>query len=154
MRGKPKFEHGIVEVLAKMPEPDIDVPPRPVTDEVVLDLPEPPSINRNSGFAKYGNRAPKVVAWRNLADAHLIYTKQNRKLGNPIQGYFEIDITWDRKLRTGRKSDIDNRIKYLMDFLQDRRVFENDGNCQDMHLRFGAAPDGCRVRIRPWDWQS
>ena len=139
-------QFGIIEVVAKLPERELLEPP----DDIVFDFPAPPSINRNAAEARLGNSCSRVVRWRRAADAHLIYTRQNHKLGNPIIGWFCIDIIWDRNLRSGKPGDIDNRIKYLLDYLQALRIIENDGDCQLMRVSFGTAPDGCRVRLRPW----
>lgn len=118
-------------------------------DAVIFDLPAPPSINRAGTEFLLGNKAERVQRWRRAADAHLFFTKQSRKLGKPIEGPFGIDIVWDRSLKT-RHSDIDNRIKYLLDYLQYLGLFEDDWLCDDMHVGYGSVmPDGCRVQLRP-----
>lgn len=120
-------------------------------DALTFDLPAPPSINRAGAEFRLGNKAPRVQRWRRAADGYLVLTRQNRKLGKPLKGDFAIDIVWDRSLKK-RGSDIDNRIKYLLDYLQDLGLFEDDWTCEDLHVRYGSVMrDGCRVQLRAWD---
>lgn len=149
---------GIVEVLAKIP----DGPLLPVEQiapfEIVLELPAPPSINRAGAEWRLGNKALRVQRWRRKADGHLLITGQHRKLskdGNPlIEGFFGCDVLWDHRLADELHSDIDNRVKYLLDYLQYLRIIENDRNCRPLHVDYGDAPDGCCVRLLARGWQT
>ena len=143
MHAKP---FGIVEVLAKIAEPQVPEPEILPKDALVLDLPTPPSVNRTSGD-RLGNEHPKVRQWRRSADAHLLYTRQSNRL-RLIGGLVTIDIWWDIQM----VGDIDNRIKHLLDYLQRLNVITNDSRCRRLLVDYGTAPDGCRVRLRPWDW--
>ena|SRR5215471_8663662 len=115
---------------------------------LILELPLPPSVNRTSGL-RLGNEHQDVKAWRKSADAHLIYTRQSRHL-RAIAGEVVIEISW----ATQMLGDIDNRIKHLLDYLQRLRVVENDSRCRELHVRYSGAHVGCRVRVRPWEWQG
>ena len=110
-----------------------------------LHLPLPPSVN-NMGRTKYGrplgNSSPKVHAWKRQADICTLLQPRPE----PVKGDFEIEITWD--LRKYRQFDCDNRIKFLMDWLQSRELIENDKFCWDLHAHWGSAPRGCIVTVR------
>lgn len=130
---------GIREILAAVPE-------QQAAEWLTLELPAPPTINQKSVHARLGNEAPKVKRWRKAADAYLLWTKQHKKLGSPL-GKFEIAIVWDRSVR----GDIDNRVKYLLDYLERLQVFRNDADCEFLTVGRGCVmPDGCRVRLRSW----
>ena len=143
---------GIVDVPARIATAEIVSPPQQILNGIVLEFPAPPSINRAGAEWRLGNSASRVRRWRRAADAHLVVTGQHRKLDQRIDGYFTIDIVWDR--RHADVGDIDNRIKYLLDYLQYLRVFRDDRLCRAMTVAYANVPDGCRVRLRPWDWQS
>ena len=114
--------------------------------ELILDLPLPPSVNRTSGL-RLGNEHRLVKAWRKAADAHLMYTRQSRYL-RAIDGEVAIEIWW----HSPRIGDIDNRLKHLLDYLQRLRVVEDDSRCRELHVRYGGAHVGCRVRVRPYSY--
>jgi len=146
---------GIREVLAEIPPSplsSLDEINHLVTDSVIIDLPLPPSVNRL--MARLGNKSTVVQRWIRVADAHLMSrpAEWRRIQAGAVKGPFLIHITWDRE--EFGISDIDNRCKVLLDYLQRICLIENDRLCRAMSVRFGVAPDGCRVRIRPWDWQS
>lgn len=153
--GKSPF--GIVDVIAKIPTEIVPPDEQIVADGLVLNLPAPPSINRAGAEFRLGNKASRVQRWRKNADGHLLLTGQHRKLSKNdkplIQGYFACDILWDCSLADELHSDIDNRVKYLLDYLQYLRIIENDRLCRPLHLDYGNAPDGCRVWLRSWEWQ-
>jgi Holliday junction resolvase RusA-like endonuclease len=154
MRGDEKGPFGIIEIAANFRKSEDTEIPLLKQNLIVLDLPAPPSINRAGAQWRLGNKASKVMRWRRAADAHLIYTRQHTLLRQPIVGYFACDVLWDRRLADELHSDIDNRIKYLLDYLEHLRLFENDQNCRSLTVNYGNIPDGCRVRLRAYDWQS
>jgi Holliday junction resolvase RusA-like endonuclease len=119
---------------------------------LVFDLPRPPSVNRL--MARLGNRSAAVERWIRAADASLMSNpaEWRRLQAGAIKGPFEIDIVWSREL-FGR-IDIDNPIKVLLDYLQRIQLIENDRQARKLSAIFGTAPAGCRVRLRPWNWQS
>lgn len=115
--------------------------------DLLINLPLPPSINRVIG-TRLGNKHRDVQCWIKQADAHLLRDpaawRQTfaRRLGGP----FAVDIVWNRAQRDG---DIDNRIKPLLDYVQRLELIRNDEDCEDLRVRWGCAPDGCRVRLWP-----
>ena len=118
---------------------------RPATIGLVLELPLPPSINRNSAIARLGSSARSVQDW--IADAHFAVLEQKIKPArDAVHGPFAIDIIWGR-----RRGDIDNRIKYLFDYLQRIELIDNDELCEHMTVGWGYAPRGCRVHLMPWE---
>lgn len=148
MREKP---FGIVDVLAAIPETAVDVEPK-LTDVLVFDLPRPTSVNRLE--KRLGNQSSKVQRWIRAADHHLMHhpAEWRRIQAGAVKGPFLIDIIWDRE-QFGCL-DIDNPVKVLLDYLERLQLIENDRLCWAMTVAFGTAPDGCRVRLRPWDWQQ
>lgn len=81
-------------------------------------LPMPPSVNamyrRNPrGFGMY--KTPEAKAWITECLSHI-----RRK--NPLKG--KIDVS--AEFYFARESDIDNRLKPLLDLLQEANVVEND----------------------------
>lgn len=117
-----------------------------------LELPFPPSLNsiwctgknrRTGKPVTYLDR--KYVTWRKEADD--LYLTQKRAFGGPIIGRFCVEIVVDQRRWNKRKSDVDNRIKPVMDFLQRAGVIENDNLCSEVKAWWGAAPTGCVVRL-------
>lgn len=109
-------------------------------NSVVLDLPLPPSVNRFIG--RLGNVTPKVAAWQRDCDAVLIAQKfRPPRFATAVA----VAIVWSHD----SGGDVDNRCKPLLDFLQTREVIENDRLVRELHVTFGDAPRGCRVRVAP-----
>lgn len=111
-----------------------------------LHLPLPPSVNRlkrTKSGRPLGNRTPEVQSWRREAD---MSTLMQRKVRG-IRGDFAIEIIFDVRART-RHSDLDNRVKPLLDWMQIRELIENDCCCVDLHVHWGDAPRGCIVTVR------
>ena len=111
---------------------------------LTLSLPVATSINRVD--RRLGNKSSIVKIWRKRADAHLWVTRQ--KL-HSITGKFVADITWHED--DFGSFDPDNRLKVLLDYLEDRLVIENDRLCRLLIVGWGHAPDGCIVTIAPWE---
>lgn len=142
---------GILEVLART----VGDSPTIAPIDLVLELPSPPSINRTIG-TRLGSQHRLVKQWMRAADAHLLMTKQSKRLRR-LEGIISIDIIWDIQ----DLADIDNRIKYLLDYLQLIGVVSNDNKIRSMHLDYGVvcvAPAGCRIKIAIIDgislWQA
>jgi Holliday junction resolvase RusA-like endonuclease len=110
-----------------------------------LHLPLPPSVNalkRTKTGRPLGNRSPVVKAWERQADMSCMMQRTPKT----VMGDFEIAIAWERRMY--RKSDIDNRIKILLDWLQSRVLIENDRFCWKLTAGWGTAPRGCVVTVR------
>lgn len=113
-----------------------------------LNLPLPPSVNRMKRSRitgrPLGNKSPNVQEWMEEADFDLW---KQRPLPN-ITGKFAVFITWS--IDDFGAFDWDNRVKPLMDYLQNRRVIKNDGNCIGGPVVFGEGvePGRCQVELR------
>lgn len=109
-----------------------------------IHVPLPPSVN--DFVRNLGNRSPRVVKWIKAADMHYVMTRPHPPC---IAGAYEADFMFNREHAAG-PSDLDNRIKPLMDWLQRVRLIENDRYCEKIVATWGPAPKGCRVRLRAW----
>ena len=107
-----------------------------------LELPAPPSVNRFT--KKLGNKSPEVIRWANIADKYLYLKRHYLRLSCE----FELSITWSAS--NFKKSDIDNRVKPLLDWLQRVEVISNDKLCRKLTVEWGWAPEGCLLKIRKW----
>lgn len=111
--------------------------------DIVLDLPTPISINRLWRASK--STVIKSVAykqWIKAADGMLLEFAQLRGV-KPIAGKFTAQIVVKRS-----NLDLDNNSKCVLDFLQSRNFIVNDKFCEELTLRWGDAPTGCRVTVR------
>lgn len=113
-----------------------------VVDQITLDLPLPPSVNRFT--AKLGNKSAVAQAWIKQTDRTLMIAG---KLPRQIKGDFLIKIVWSDN-EFGR-SDIDNRIKPLLDYLQRIGLVSDDRRCVRLDVGFGQTKLGCRVMLCP-----
>ena len=110
---------------------------------VELNLPFPPSTNRLWRIA--GRRlinSREYESWKKDADT-AFYLQFARKKRPERLGSFDITVTLDHK-RRGR-SDGDNRLKGLMDWLQRAGIIANDCGADDIRITWGEAPEGCHV---------
>ena len=109
-----------------------------------LELPAPPSVNRFMG--KLGNKTPVVQRWIRQADMAFTMERARRPLTS-LKGAYEAEFIFARR----SNSDLDNRCKPLMDYLQRVGLIENDRLCEKLVLSWGALPQGrVLVRLRPW----
>jgi len=119
-----------------------------------FELPAPPSVNRFMG--KLGNRSPIVRKWVVQADMAFMCAKAWKK-----GDFTKIKCAYEAEFIFGRRanSDLDNRIKPLMDYLQRIQIIENDRMCERIEVnweRIGSrpgrwiAPGRVLVRLRPW----
>lgn len=119
------------------------------SDTIVLILPLPPSVNDY-----YGHTAPRkhqVIkyikeAGRNFrikVKEYVLKNNFNIKANIPLK--LEIMINFSDKRRT----DLDNRMKGLLDALTEADVFEDDSLIDDLHIVRGTIqkPGGCIVKI-------
>lgn len=127
--------------------PDFSDPPFAAPAEITLDLPSPPSVNRTRRLDFSSLRVSN--AWKNVADAYVLAAK-GRKI-SPLRltkiSRFELHIV----MAESSKTDLDNGLKILIDYLRKIELIEDDS---PKHLRrlvvsFGLAPHGCRVTVRP-----
>ncbi|MGB1225969.1 MAG: RusA family crossover junction endodeoxyribonuclease [Mycobacterium sp.] len=107
-----------------------------MTEPVDLRLPYPPSVNR------YWR------VWRNRAVRSPAAKKFQREVREVVARHDwpkvpgEVRVLVELRPASGRKPDIDNAAKALLDALADAKVIENDRHVVDLHLWRGSAGDG------------
>src|SRR5688500_4694697 len=111
---------------------------------ISLALPFPVSVNAMRTVNRTGRiiSSPAYRLWQREADA--LFLTQKRKTGR-IVGRFTAFVTLDETRK--RKPDTDNLVKCLLDALQRWGVVPNDRLCDEVHVGWGYAPEGCRVAL-------
>lgn len=123
---------------------DVSAPPFALPPDIVLDLPAPISVNRIWRKTKAGVIKSKAYdRWIARADAMLLELDQIKGV-QTITGRFTALIIVKRS-----NLDLDNNSKSVLDFLQSRKFIANDRFCEELTLRWGEAPTGARVTVRP-----
>ena len=123
-----------------------------------MDLPVPPSANRMfRSFFDYKIRRVRYAR----SNSYRKWLKSAAKwcylwTGNPLQivsahivGPFDIQIIVSG-LRAN--ADVDNRLKPVLDLLEDEGIIANDKYARDINIRHGTkqeAPAGVRIYITP-----
>lgn len=115
----------------------------------VIDLPCPPSVNRIWRASKAGkcrvSTSPEFRDWVERADA-LIMSHGGMRGRKTIYGQFTALIEVKRPSAT---SDIDNRIKAVLDYAQRCGFVENDKRLIEVTARWSDdALCGCRLTLR------
>jgi Holliday junction resolvase RusA-like endonuclease len=116
-----------------------------MADSVVIDCPMPPSTNalwRRRNGQKSFYLAPRYATWKRAWDAIIMAMVPRPK----VRGHFAATITLSDKKRRG---DADNRAKAILDALQRCAIIENDSLADSITIRWGFAPEGCRVMLIP-----
>lgn len=122
---------------------DTSAAPFALPPDIVLDLPPPISVNRIWRKSKCGViKSMAYLRWIKRADAMLIELGQLKGV-RPIPGKFTALILVKRS-----NLDLDNNSKSVLDFLQSRNFIVNDRLCEELTLRWGDAPTGCRVTVK------
>lgn len=109
---------------------------------VWLELPFPPSMN---------------TYWRNFR-GRMVLSKAGRQFKIAVQDYIieknipkfgdkKLKITMILRPRDKRKVDIDNRIKAVLDSLEDAGVFDDDFQVDHLEMIRGEAIKGGLVRV-------
>ncbi|MCP5086466.1 MAG: RusA family crossover junction endodeoxyribonuclease [Rhodobacteraceae bacterium] len=88
-------------------------------------------------------RTERYNTWRNAAGWQL-----NKHHLHLIPGPFSITIAYGLKNRK-RGSDLDNRIKAVLDILQEHQAIENDRLCEGIIAHWDEEVEGCWVNILP-----
>ncbi len=120
----------------------------PVTSDIILDLPAPPSVNKTRRIDYAATRA--VKAWHNVANAYVLAAK-GRAI-SPLQlvkiPRFHLLIVVSEH---HTKIDLDNGLKALIDYLRRIELIEDDSwkHMRKLTVEWGLAPHGCRVIVRP-----
>jgi Holliday junction resolvase RusA-like endonuclease len=123
---------------------DVSRPPFALPPDIVLDLPPPISVNRIWRKTKTGViKSPAYHRWIARADS-MLHELDQLKGVKPIPGRFTALIVVKRS-----RLDLDNNSKVCLDFLQSRNFIVDDKLCEELTLRWGEAPTGCRVTVKP-----
>lgn len=116
-----------------------------MADSIVIDCPMPPSVNALWRYSRQ-RKAPiistRYATWKRVWDSIIMATVPRPKL----LGHFAATITLSDKQRRG---DADNRAKAVLDALQRCDIIENDSLADSITVRWGFAPEGCRVMLIP-----
>lgn len=124
----------------------VDLPFLPPPD-TVLDLPAPLSVNktRKIDYAAM----PAVKAWRENARKLLLVAWAGGKKPKKITGAFEAMLI----LSDESNIDLDNGIKQLLDYAKRLELIVDDSKkyFRRLTIEWGAAPEGCRLILRPMD---
>ena len=102
----------------------------------------PPSLNNIFRNMAQGGRA-KTADYKGWLTAAAWEIKAQRP--TPIAGDVAVDLVIERP---NAASDLDNRIKPVLDACQTAGVIENDKRVVDLRARWGAVR-GCEVKIHP-----
>lgn len=122
---------------------DVSAPPFALPAETVLDLPAPISVNRIWRKTKTGViKSAAYYDWIRRADAMILQTGQLKGLKTIIGPFAALIVVKRSNL------DLDNNSKCILDFAQSRRFIDNDKHCEELTLRWGDAPTGCRLTLR------
>jgi Holliday junction resolvase RusA-like endonuclease len=127
--------------------PRVDVSEQPFRPaiETVLDLPVAPSVNETRKVHLAGLR--KLAEWKRQAGMGLMANGQYRAALKDVPR-FEIEIILNEKTC---RLDADNVLKNTIDYLRELKLIVNDApkNMRSLLVRWGEAPKGMRVIIRP-----
>lgn len=113
---------------------------------IILDLPAPPSVNRTRKVDWRAGR--KFAGWTRAADALVLAAKTRQR--DPIKltriSRFDLHITISEN---HTKIDLDNGIKWLIDYLRRIELIEDDGpkHLRRLIVEWGEAPEGARIRV-------
>lgn len=112
-----------------------------------LALPMPPSVNAIWRSRRGHNGKPsfyldrRYEIWKRACDNLVLAMGKHKP---KVKGRFAVIITLNEAKRRG---DADNRAKATMDFLQRAGVIENDKLADSVTIKWGYAPEGCRVEL-------
>jgi crossover junction endodeoxyribonuclease RusA len=116
--------------------------------EIALILPLPPSVNSYWGFA--GSRRFLTLSAREFKKevAH-IASQQHINFGNK-----RLSLTVTLHFKDRRKSDIDNRIKSLLDALMQAGLFDDDSQIDELHVYRGEIIKQGKALVRIFELQN
>lgn len=139
-----------LEKFAYLARPSMADPPFAVAPPIVtvIDLPMPPSVNRiwRTGSATAKGKvylSPTYRKWMDQADMAIMCAggMRGRKI---IYGHFRAVIELRRPAVT---SDIDNRIKAVLDYAESRGFVTNDKHCDEVTARWSTEVKECRLTL-------
>jgi crossover junction endodeoxyribonuclease RusA len=136
--------------MLDFPPPDTLDPPFLAPIDCVMDLPYPPSTNRIwRGIGKRVVLSAEYKNWKQQADVAVVANGSWRRRA-AMPAHFTALILLDRARRTPR-TDVDNRIKAVLDLAQRLALIQDDTLCDEVTARWAPtheAPSGCRLILR------
>ena len=108
----------------------------------MLVLPFPPSVN--TYWRNFRGRMVLSQKGRDYKQAIAEYVSENNV---PKYGEQKLKITMILQPRDKRKIDIDNRIKCVLDSLQDAGVFDDDFHVDELHVMRGEQVKGGKLLL-------
>ena len=108
----------------------------------MLVLPFPPSVN--TYWRNFRGRMVLSQKGRDYKQAIAEYVSENNV---PKYGEQKLKITMILQPRDKRKMDIDNRIKCVLDSLQDAGVFDDDFHVDELHVMRGEQVKGGKLLL-------
>lgn len=108
----------------------------------MLELPFPPSLNVY--WRNFRGRMVLSQKGRDYKQAIAEYVSENNI---PKYGEQKLKITMILQPRDKRKIDIDNRIKCVLDSLQDAGVFDDDFHVDELHVMRGEQVKGGKLLL-------
>ena len=108
----------------------------------MLVLPFPPSLN--TYWRNFRGRMVLSEKGRAYKQAIAEYVSENNI---PKYGEQKLKITMILQPRDKRKIDIDNRIKCVLDSLQDAGVFDDDFHVDELHVMRGEQVKGGKLLL-------
>lgn len=115
---------------------------------ITIALPFPPSVNRIWRSRTGANGKPsfyldtRYATWKRVCDSEFMALRPKPK----VAGNFGLVLILNEKKRKSN-TDADNRMKAVLDWLQRVKVVENDALADAVEVRWGYAPEGCRIEI-------
>lgn len=124
---------------------DVSQPPFALT-QMTLDLPAPISVNRSRRIDWKAHK--KVQAWQEMADRFLEVAIARGEVQTAQVASYELHIVLSED---HCRTDIDNGLKLVIDYLRHRGITSDDGKKQLRRLlvEWGNAPAGVKIIVRP-----
>lgn len=113
---------------------------------LTVDLPFPPSLNNLfvNVPGKGRKPSPRYGAWKRVAQTEILAQRPSMAVKR-ISGPIALTITLQRR---GRRMDIDNAAKAIIDVLVSMAVIDDDKNVERLTLEWGDV-EGAHVVIVP-----
>lgn len=120
----------------------------PVSFPLRLHMPLPPSLWNLYEFGRYGRQMVPTVKYETFKDdAGWIMKGAGWRPAKAIDVPFVLDVAFERPTET---SDLDNRLKALLDVLKHYGIIADDRLCERLSARWATdLPAPCVVLIQP-----
>lgn len=115
-------------------------------DDIVLDLPSPPSVNKSRKID--WSAQPSIRAWVKAANGLTMQAWAGGRRPKTVLDRFELIITLSEDQNS---IDLDNGIKKLCDYCKYLGLIKDDSKkyMRRVTIEWGEAQYGCRLILRP-----